>query len=124
MDIGDDLSPKKQPDKIAPPQITGLKFMALEIDMEIIPAVDAVPKLVPVKKEDKDSHIEELRRDKGSPVINYVGNSTRKSPNACYHPNEGKDKKNGLGVPYTCEGHGPNFSWAKLSHVSVKRQEN
>ena len=51
VDIGDDLSPKKQPDKIAPPQITGLKFMALEIDIEIIPAVDAVPKLVPVKKE-------------------------------------------------------------------------
>lgn len=51
VDIGDDLSPKKQPDKIAPPQTTGLKFMALEIDMEIIPAVDAVPKLVPVKKE-------------------------------------------------------------------------
>ena len=51
VDMGEDLSPKKHPDKIAPPLIIGLKPMAFDMDMEIMPAVDAVPKLVPVKKE-------------------------------------------------------------------------
>ena len=51
VDMGEDLSPKNAPDKTAPPVTKGLKPMAFDIDIEITPAVEDVPKLVPVKSE-------------------------------------------------------------------------
>ena len=51
VDMGEDLSPKNAPDKTAPPVTKGLKPIAFDIDIEITPAVEDVPKLVPVKSE-------------------------------------------------------------------------
>ena len=51
VETGEQRSPKKTPDKTAPPTRSMGMFMAAAIVVQITPMVAAVPKAVPVRKE-------------------------------------------------------------------------
>src|SRR5574344_1140275 len=53
VDIGEQRSPKKAPPKIAPPRYTGLMPITLPMLMVITSMVAAVPKEVPVSRDNR-----------------------------------------------------------------------
>ena len=50
-DMGEQRSPKKLPERMAPPVRRGLRPAALEMSIQMTPMVLAVPKEVPVRKD-------------------------------------------------------------------------
>src|SRR5574344_2225403 len=53
VDMGEQRSPKKAPPRMAPPRYTGLMPITLPILMVMTPIVAAVPKEVPVSRDNR-----------------------------------------------------------------------
>ncbi len=75
VDTGEQLSPKKAPDIIALPAITGLTPIVWAMAIQIAPIVAAVPKDVPIRKDTKQFN-KKARRIKIEGVISCTQYTT------------------------------------------------
>ena len=75
VDTGEQRSPKKAPDMIAPPAITGLTPIVWAMAIQIAPMVAAVPKAVPIRKDTRQFN-KKARRIKMDGVISCTQYTT------------------------------------------------